>query len=126
MSGAAPDIFASLLGSLGPSVKRALRQGRAASKAVAKQVDSVRQIAQAGMVLADGVDQAARGFDALAEKIDAAVGTTPRREDPRVRVRPATPPRPAAAPAPAKAARPRASAQEIVDAEVIPESPRKR
>mgnify|MGYP003418865956 FL=1 len=126
MSGAAPDLFASLLGSLGPSVKRALRQGRAASKALSAQAANARQIAQAGLALADGVDQAVKGLDTIAEKLDAAMGTGTRREDPRVRVRPATPPRPAAAPAPVKA-RPRASAQEIVDAEVVhPEPPRKR
>ena len=75
------------------------------------------------LALADGVDQAVKSIDTIAEKLDAAMGTGARREDPRVRVRPATPPRPA--PAPVKA-RPRASAQEIVDAEVICEHPRKR
>jgi len=124
VSGAAPDFVASLLGSLGPSVKRALRQGRAASKALSAQAANARQIAQAGLALADGVDQAVKSIDTIAEKLDAAMGTGARREDPRVRVRPATPPRPAAAPAPVKA-RPRASAQEIVDAEVVTE-PRKR
>lgn len=109
------DLLTSVLGALGPKARRAVRQGRAAAKALSEQATHARQIAQAGLALAEGADQVAKSLGVIADKIDAAVGSPGKKEDPRVRVRPSS----------ATQARPRASSREVVDAEIVNE-PRKR
>lgn len=118
------DLFSSMLGVLGPNARKAIRSGRAAAKALSEQAANARQIAQAGLAIAEGADQMAKGLGAIADKVDAVVGTTSRKEDPRVRVRPAAAASRAAAETPK--ARARAATTEIVDAEVVREHPRKR